>query len=175
MIAGAIAGALVAITARRAVLRSAAPLRTRYFGISVLFGIGLFMPAGLIFMLSAPAWSLMYVLHPAHVPTTALQVAAALTLAAAPPVGFATAARLLPARRVAARYLSLSGAAAAGVALGVLGRRRIGGVGHYDDFHLGGPTIDLPDSWLFVPSLLTVVALALGVGLVLRNIRRHVS
>ena len=175
MIAGVLAGALVAAAARRAILRAAEPLRTRYFGVSVLLGLGLFMPAGLVFMLTAPAWSLMYLVHPGHVPARALQIGTALALAAAPPIGFAVVERLLPARRAVARYLLMVSAAIVGVAFAVWGRHRIIGVGHYDDFHLGGIIIDLPDSWLFAPSILTLVAVALGVGVVLRSIRRHLG
>jgi hypothetical protein len=175
LIAAFSAGVAVAASARPALRRAPAPLRTRYAAAAAALAGLVFVPSGLALHALAPDWNLMYLANPAHLPAPLVWLALVAHLALAPLLGFRVAAAL--GARPGARALAALGAALAlaAVATAVGGRRALLTVAHYDGFHLGGAALPLVDSSLLLPCLLAAgAALAATVHAALL-VRRHAA
>lgn len=172
---GALGGCLIALSARRGLIRAHDPVRTRYFVVSVLFGSAVLLPAGMALYLAFPDWSLMYLANPAHLPGWIVFPVLLLAYAGGAPVTFLATARLMtepkpwPLRTlVGAISLFLS-------AVLLLGWDRLTTVAYYDAFHHNLGAFSIFSSALLLPLILTTGAVGGVLYFSLRHIRRHLD
>src|SRR5262245_16632596 len=91
---GYLSGALIALAARRPLLRAYDPMRTRSRAAAALFGVAALGPAAVAFYALYPDWSLMYFANPAHLSAAVMFPLLFAVAAMSPVVGFGTTHRL---------------------------------------------------------------------------------
>jgi hypothetical protein len=166
-------GVAVAAASRRALGRATVPMRTRYAAVAALLAGLVFVPAGLALHALSPDWNLMYLANPAHLPLAAVWAALLAHHALAPLAGFRLGVAL--AARPEPWPLPAAGATLLVAAVGLLGGgwRALTTVAHYDAYHLGGPTLRLADSALFLPCTVAAGAVLAAVVHAVLHVRRH--
>src|SRR5262245_31696036 len=85
---GYLTGALIALAAKRPLMRAYDPMRTRYSAVAALFGVAALGPAAVAFYALYPDWSLMYFANPAHLSTAAMIPLLYLGAAISPVIGY---------------------------------------------------------------------------------------
>lgn len=149
VLVGWLAGLLLGRGARKE--EAGAPLA---MATAVLFGAITLAPAGLSLFVLSPDWSLMYAIHPEHVPFWPLGAAIGLALVAVSAGGCALA---LGSPRLSGVLALLS--AAVLVSLVVLGWPRLSVVAYYETMHYGvGRGHLLAQSAIFVPAVVSAAA-----------------
>ena len=174
-LAGWGAGAILAVTARRALERVSEPTKSRYFIVIGFFGLAALAPAGLALYLLYPDWSLMYLANSAHLPIAMMIPLLFVTFALAPPLGFLATLKAYAVRRSGPRRLLWSLWFGVGVFVLVFGFGRLVTVAHYDSYHYGGPTLSLFSSALFLPLVLIGGAVVSVFAYALLHVRRHID
>lgn len=163
------------MAARRGLIRSHDPVRTRYFVVSVLFATGVLLPAGLCLYFAFPDWSLMYLANPAHLPGWIVFPVLLLAYAGGAPVTFLATARLMtepkpwPLRTLVWSIVLFLAATI------LLGWDRLTTVAYYDAFHHGLGAFSIFSSALLLPLLLSFGAVGGVLYFSLRHIRRHLD
>jgi len=172
---GFAAGSAIALAAKRPLVRTHEPVRSRYFAVAALFGAAAMTPRGLIFYLVAPDWSLMYFANPAHLPKLMMLPLLILLYAGAPVAGFLTAHRLMRLERTVFLTSMMIVLALALAAILILGGHRILTVAYYDAFHLGAETIPIFRSRLAVALPLAATSIAVLLVASIIHVRKHVA
>ena len=151
------------------------PFRNRYAAVVLMFACGGLMPAGLVFYIQHPDWSLMYMANPEHVPQFLFTPLIMSIYAAAPCLGFALMALGLRHSWKRTVVWVLGPTAVALLVLLIWGWDRLFQVGYYNDYHYNGTLVSLFDAKL----LWTIIGVAgVVVGLYaycLLILRRHID
>jgi hypothetical protein len=171
---GALAGCVLALIAKRGLLRAYDPIRTRYFVVSILFAIGVVTPLGLGLYLVFPDWSLMYLANPEHLPGWFVLPMLLISYAGGAPVAFLATVRLMHEKAWALRSL-VGGLASFLVMTMVLGFDRLGTVAYYDAYHHDLGSLPLSSSALLIPLVIGMGAVGGALYFSLRHIRRHLD
>jgi hypothetical protein len=166
-------GAAIALVARRSLVRTQEPARSRYFAVTSLFAATTFAPTGVMLYGQYPDWMLMYLANPAHLPRAFMVPLILFAYFAGPLIGFMSAYRMLAEDRIGAVRGTMAIIAALLASIVVLGRERILTVAYYDAFHGRGQTISIFDSPLLIAAGLATAAIV-GVWIAaLILVRRH--
>ena len=154
------AGAIMALVCRQPLLEVEDPLRNRYVAVVLMFACGGLMPAGLVFYVQHPDWSLMYMANPEHIPQLLFTPLIMSIYASAPVLGFITMCMGFRSgwKNIVPLILGLTSLSL--LTLLIWGWDRLFSVGYYNDYHYKGQILHLFDSKL----IWTVVGIALVVG-----------
>jgi hypothetical protein len=136
------------------------PLRNRYVAVVAMFACGGLMPAGLVFYIQRPDWSLMYLANPDHIPQLVITPLIMLIYVGSPLLGFWATFLCLKSRWPAAVPILFALCGLELLILLVWGWDRLFSVGYYNDYHYAGQTLNLLDSKL----IWTVAGVALVIG-----------
>jgi hypothetical protein len=172
---GCAAGSMIALIARRPLVRTHDPMHSRYFGVTVMFGVGAMVPSGVTFYALFPDWSLMYLANPEHLSKWIMFPLLTVIYACAPIAGFLLTHRFLLEQRPRAPAVLLSSLSTLIVATLIFGRDRLLTVAYYDAFYAGGATLPLFRSRLAIMLPLACVAIGALFLAVLIAVRRHVQ
>ena len=148
VIVGFGAGAAMVEIARQPLVEVDDALRNRYFAVVLMFACGSLMPAGLVFYVQHPDWSLMYLANPTHLPQAFMLPLVMFLYTVSPAFGFAAAHTCLKSRRKNALEILLGLTAVVLLALLVWGWDRLFTVAYYNDYHYQGATLSLLSSKL---------------------------
>jgi hypothetical protein len=166
---------VLALVCRRVIIRAVDPVRTRYFAIAALFSAGVLTPAGLGLFLVFPDWCLMYLANPAHLPGWMVWPVLLIFYVAGGPIFFLITVRLMIEPKPWPLRSLLIGLSLFLLATVVLGFDRLTTVAYYEAFHHGLGTIELSNSSLLLPLLLSLAAVGGVLYFSLRHIRRHLE
>lgn len=146
--------------ARPALVEVEDPLRNRYFAVILMFACAALMPAGVVFYVQHPDWSLMYLANPAHLPQVFMLPFVMFLYVVSPAFGFAAAHACLKSRRKNALEILLGLTSLALILLLVWGWDRLFTVAFYNDYHYRGTTLAFLSSKLIwmVAAISVIVA-----------------
>lgn len=172
---GFLAGAALALSARRPLERTYEPVRTRYFAVTAGFAGVVFAPAGVLVYAEYPDWSLMYFANPAHLPLGLMLPLLFSMYLTAPMTGFLAMHRLILDRRRKAVATLFAVLGLSMLAVLVMGRRRLGSVAQYDGYYGGGEVFPLFETPLFISATLVAIAVIGALAIASREIWRHAA